>query len=615
MNDRAVVLMSGSELLTAYDALHEELEELKARQAHILNRLDQIGYAAEVGAHDTARLITHRYRLDPTEAHRRVHFATRLHKYPAVAAALATSCLDRTTGDDDGGDAPIDGDCGDSDSGESAVVLHMGQAEAIVSALDKIPARANVAVEDLAEAELRMVEASEHLSPSGLRTLGVQVRNLLDTDGPEPREDAARRREELWTKKTDDGGLRFGGFYAAENAEALETVLQTGAKPHNTDDGDPDPRSRGKRQADALMDALTIALNTGDLPARGGIKPHITVTIDLNDLLEAGQHATGALAFGDGLSAAAVRRLACDAGIIPIVLGSAGQLLDVGRENRLVTPAIRNALNVRDRGCVVCHAPPIYCDAHHVTSWAEGGDTSLANMVLLCRVDHTSLHQGHWTVTIEDDQVQVTPPAWANRPPGRHRKPATPSPAAPAPLAATDADTCPPPPKPTTTTTAAAICHSPEDAAANATSPSPTTTGADPAPCTTAGTNPAPCTTAGTNPAPCTTAGTEPAPSTTAGTEPTPSTTAGTEPTPSTTAGTEPTPSTTAGTEPVLSTTAGTDPTPCTTADVASDPCDITGTDPAPPTPTPTRRWPHTNDVTWITPEEAATYDPWPDTA
>ncbi|MEV8371805.1 DUF222 domain-containing protein [Kribbella sp. NPDC056861] len=578
MNDRAVVLMSGSELLSAYDALHEETEELKARQAHILNRLDQLGYAAEVGAHDTARLLTHRYRLDPTEAHRRVHFATRLHKYPVVAAALATPYLDRTTDDDDS-DAPIDGDCGHSDSDESAVVLHMGQAEAIVSALDKIPARANVDVEDLAEAELRMVEAGEHLSPSGLRTLGVQVRNLLDTDGPEPREDAARRREELWTKKTDDGGIRFGGFYAAENAEALETVLQAGAKPHNTDDGDPDPRSRGKRQADALMDAMTIALNTGDLPARGGIKPHITVTIDLNDLLGAGKHATGDLAFGDGLSAAAVRRLACDAGIIPVVLGSAGQLLDVGREHRLVTPAIRNALNVRDRGCVVCHAPPIYCDAHHVVSWAEGGDTSLANMVLLCRVDHTSLHQGHWTVAIEDDQVQVTPPAWANRPSGRHRKPATPSHPAPALIAATDADTCPPPAKPTTA--AAAICHSPEDAAANATSPSPATTSTGPAPCTTAGTDPAPCTTAGTNPAPCTAARTEPAPCTTAGTVPTPCTTARTEPAPCTTAGTVP------------ARTAGADPAP----------------------PTPTRRWPHTDDVTWITPEEAATYNPWPDTA
>jgi hypothetical protein len=428
MEDRAVAMMSGSELLSAYDVLHEEAEALKARQNYILNRLDQMGYAAEIGAHDTARLITHRYRLDPTEAHRRVHFATRLHKYPAVAAALAASGADRTTDD---GAATDDG----------GVVLHMAQAEAIVTALEKIPARANVPVEDLAEAELRMVEAGEHLSPSGLRTLGVRVRNLLDADGPEPREDAARRREEVWIKKTEDG-VRFGGFYAGENAERLETVLQAGAKPHKTEDGEPDPRSRGKRRADALTDAMNIALNSGDLPARGGIKPHITVTIDLKDLLEAGKHATGDLAFGDTLSAAAIRRLACDAGIIPIVLGSDSQPLDVGREHRLVTPAIRNALNVRDRGCVICHAPPIYCDAHHVTSWFDGGETSLANMVLLCRVDHTSLHQSHWTITIEDNQVVVTPPAWATRPSGRHRTPASRSVSAPAPLAATDADTC-----------------------------------------------------------------------------------------------------------------------------------------------------------------------------
>jgi hypothetical protein len=245
--------------------------------------------------------------------------------------------------------------------------------------------------------------------------MGVQVRNILDTDGPEPRENAARERENVWVKKAEDG-VKFGGYLAGENAEKLQTVLQAGAKPHKTEDGALDPRSRGKRQADALVDALDIALGSGDLPTRGGVKPHITVTINLNDLIEAGRQATGDLTYGDGLSASAIRRLACDAGIIPVVLGSDSQPLDVGREKRYVTDGLRFALNQRDKGCVICHAPPIYCDAHHVVSWADGGVTSLANLVLMCRVDHTSLHDGHWTITIVDNQVQVTRPSWADPP-------------------------------------------------------------------------------------------------------------------------------------------------------------------------------------------------------
>ncbi|MFI5708643.1 DUF222 domain-containing protein [Kribbella sp. NPDC051620] len=400
MDDRAVAMMSGSELLSASDAVEEAIEKLLARRNQILQRMDEIGYAKELGAHDTVRLIEKRYRLDPVEARRRVRLALALPKYPTVTAAL-----------------PAPGTV----IADDAVVLSSAQADAIVAALEKLPKRANVPVEELDAAAGQMVEAARHMNPSELRRMGEQVRNILDTDGPEPREDAARAREEVWLAKAE-GGVKFGGYLAGENAEKLQTVLQAGAKPHKTPDGEQDPRSRGKRQADALVDALDIALASGDLPTRGGIKPHIAVTINLDDLIDAGKQATGDLTYGDGLSAAAIRRLACDAGIIPIVLGSDSQPLDVGREYRYVTNGLRNALNQRDKGCVICHAPPIYCDAHHLVSWFDGGVTSLANLVLLCRVDHTSLHDGHWIITIINNQVQVSRPSWADPPPRSTRR-------------------------------------------------------------------------------------------------------------------------------------------------------------------------------------------------
>ncbi|HEY8652662.1 MAG TPA: DUF222 domain-containing protein, partial [Dermatophilaceae bacterium] len=86
------------------------------------------------------------------------------------------------------------------------------------------------------------------------------------------------------------------------------------------------------------------------------------------------------------LSPQSVRKLACDANIIPMVLGSQGQPLDVGRTKRLVTPAMLAALWARDRGCTFpgCGRPPQWADAHHVKHWIDGGTTCLLNLALLC---------------------------------------------------------------------------------------------------------------------------------------------------------------------------------------------------------------------------------------
>ncbi len=145
-----------------------------------------------------------------------------------------------------------------------------------------------------------------------------------------------------------------------------------------------------------------------------GAKANITVTIDLEDLKAMTADAIGQTVYSNGLSAAAIRRLACDAKVIPIVLGSNSEPLDVGRCERLVTRAMRRALNTRDRGCVVCGAPPIMCDAHHLISWIDGGETKISNLVLLCRCHHTDLHNGHWTITITNGEVHVARPTWAD---------------------------------------------------------------------------------------------------------------------------------------------------------------------------------------------------------
>ncbi len=166
---------------------------------------------------------------------------------------------------------------------------------------------------------------------------------------------------------------------------------------------------------------------SGFIPGHGP-KAHITVTIDFNDLKAATADKLGHLIYGDALSAATIRRLACDAQILPVVLGSDSQPLDVGTTIRLATGPIRNALITRDKGCVCCGAPPIYCDAHHVVHWIDGGATKLTNLALLCKRCHRDLHAGHWTIRITHGIVHVTRPTWATPDPvprGRYRPPTT----------------------------------------------------------------------------------------------------------------------------------------------------------------------------------------------
>src|SRR4029079_7919075 len=119
--------------------------------------------------------------------------------------------------------------------------------------------------------------------------------------------------------------------------------------------------------------------------------------------------------------------------------GSNSEPLDVGRRVRLVTGAMRRALDARDRGCVVCGSPPIMCDATHLISWIDGGDTKVSTLALLCRRHHVDLHNGHWHITILDGVIHVARPSWAEPAPtltrARRAPPPHPHPPAPAPHA------------------------------------------------------------------------------------------------------------------------------------------------------------------------------------
>ncbi|WP_125611010.1 HNH endonuclease signature motif containing protein [Specibacter cremeus] len=154
-----------------------------------------------------------------------------------------------------------------------------------------------------------------------------------------------------------------------------------------------DGRTRAQHLLHQLLDCVTLAAATDTLPDNGGLRPQLHVTLHYEDLKNG--LGTAHLPFTGDVPARLLRQAACDADLIPLVLGSTGAVLDEGRRHRLVTPAIRRALIARDGGCAFpdCERPPHWTEAHHVKHWSHGGPTSVANCVLLCGYHHHLLHR------------------------------------------------------------------------------------------------------------------------------------------------------------------------------------------------------------------------------
>ncbi|MBA2463378.1 MAG: DUF222 domain-containing protein [Nocardioidaceae bacterium] len=313
--------------------------------------------------------------------------------------------------------------------------LHAGDlspehAEVIVKVIDRLPVDAEVR----RRTETVLIAQAAHLNASDLQTAGDHVLEVVDPDGTARREETALDRLErsahlnrcLSIVADGLGGVRVRGRGTVEDAAIIKTALAALAAPMSAalagtdpDCGEEarDPRDHGARTWDALVEACQRLHDTDVLPESHGTKPRIILTLGYQDL----KTGIGAVTLdtGDRLSVAAVRRLACDADLIPAVLGTRGEVLDLGRTHRLVTTVLWLALILRDRHCTFpgCRRPPVACDAHHLQHWADGGPTSLNNLALLCRAHHTILHTTGWQIRLNptDQKPEFQPP------PSRHR--------------------------------------------------------------------------------------------------------------------------------------------------------------------------------------------------
>ncbi|MBB5633825.1 hypothetical protein BKA04_002048 [Cryobacterium mesophilum] len=108
-----------------------------------------------------------------------------------------------------------------------------------------------------------------------------------------------------------------------------------------------------------------------------------------------------------------VERIICTSGTVPVVFGTGGNVLNLGREQRLYSTRQKAALAARDGGCIweCCDSPASWTEAHHIKHWArDHGNTDLADGVLLCRHHHLLLHNNHWEIIRKGNSYWLIPP-------------------------------------------------------------------------------------------------------------------------------------------------------------------------------------------------------------
>jgi hypothetical protein len=260
---------------------------------------------------------------------------------------------------------------------------------------------------DVTSAVDDLIAQASQLTPEDLARLArhhtEQVRPPRDEDRLDAGRQAARG---LWFGRPSATGMvAMRATLDPEAAAILKSAVDPLSTPCPTRDErgrtiEPDPRTPAKRRADALLELVQRGVASAEhVPTTD--KAKVVVTID-HDVLAGRVEGTGLAMSGDVLSPSTVRRLACDAAIVPMVLGASSEPLDLGRERRLVTKGLRLALWQRDGGCSFpgCTTPASWCDAHHVTPWYLGGHTNLTTMALLCRRHHTHVHRNDLTATV-----------------------------------------------------------------------------------------------------------------------------------------------------------------------------------------------------------------------
>lgn len=255
---------------------------------------------------------------------------------------------------------------------------------------DKLAAAATQGI-DLAEIEKALLSVAAAAPYAKLKEAVELYIDRLDPDGPEPDPTEGRS---LTLSQHSDGSWTISGTLDAVGGAKVATSIESISAASRVAE---DTRTAAQTRADALVQLADLALASGQLPILRTVKPHIGVLIGIDDLTDPGTGKGAATTtLGATISAARARWIACDSTVARLVIGPDSVVLDHGRDQRLASPQLRRAVELRDQTCVFagCDAPAWWCEVHHVLHWADGGQTCLENSALLCERHHGKVHHG-----------------------------------------------------------------------------------------------------------------------------------------------------------------------------------------------------------------------------
>jgi hypothetical protein len=463
--------LADEELEAAIEGCHGVRARAFDTELALVAEADARDVGRRLGAASTAAWLRDRFRIRPGEARRLVDLANRT-RVDDGPVDYAPNVRGRLSG---------------RELSATAAALGEGRISpehvAIVAKVMRNMPK-DVPVEKAQEVEADLAGFCRQFDPLTVARLGDCILHMLEEETLDDREDERHRKRELWLDETTG---RISGQLTAEGMALLRTALDPLAAPAPATDGQHDVRSAGQRLADALVELARRAIAADSFEANHGISHRVMVMVGL-DTLTAGHEcpqvdhnvdddhrdtrsdhpqsndlngartangdgaaagssssaycpiaeraagragtgvAPGELIWGGVISASAVRRIACCAGVQRVVLDPAGAVLDVGREYRTATPAQFAALTARDGGCAFpgCTRPASWCIAHHIKHWADGGETNLDNLVLLCTWHHTVVHHHGWDLRLGPDRLpDFYPPPWVDpaRKPQRNTRP------------------------------------------------------------------------------------------------------------------------------------------------------------------------------------------------
>ncbi|GGU14245.1 HNH endonuclease signature motif containing protein [Nocardioides albus] len=353
------------------------VEKLQAQQTALTLRVLAVSgdIAAETGDKDASAWMRAELLVDKGAARSQIKLARAVAKYELVAAGL------------------------------TAGVVSEAKARVITETLDKIEADPVTTGEDLVLAGKLLVDYATQATAKELHNAGKRVLTAIDPDRFDEaeakallaEEERAQQKTALRVWDNHDGTIGFDGVLPTSIGMRFKKQVEAWAQPRKqrlVDKGAPLPP--WERMMGQGFARLIETIDPTALPRHGGDATVVNVVISLEELRK--DLGTATLGYdetnGTTITAAEARRMACNATIIPWVLGGDSEVLDVGRGSRFFVPIQRKALRLQQKCCQAegCDMPPEWCDAHHLEPWAAGGRTDLKDGVLLCPHHHRLAH-------------------------------------------------------------------------------------------------------------------------------------------------------------------------------------------------------------------------------